>query len=230
LADSPDGSTSSPACDCCSDSRIATHFDKLTRERTEGGTVLPPMMPVTQRLYAQLADVDAVRPTILELGCGSAALLVNLLTRGAVSADGYDLSPEAIATAERRATDAGVAERVHFEVRDAALQSHAAHDWVLLDRAICCYPDMPRLVGAALSAAPRRVAFSLPASRGLGGLFNKVSWGFESFLTRFQNGACPGYVHSVDDVERRLTTAGYRRTSINASRLWYTAVWDRPTA
>ena len=62
---------------------------------------------------------------------------------------------------------------------------------------------MPALLGAALSAKPSRVAFSVPTSRGLRGLANKVAWGLEAFLTRLQKDACQGYVHSVDDIERR---------------------------
>jgi len=233
-ADEPRTTDSSSAagsarCDCCdADARIATHFDRMTRERTEGGTVLPPMVAVSERLLAQLGDVGSVRPTVLELGCGSAALLVTLLTRGAESADGVDLSPEAIATAQRRAADAGVGERAQFKLADGAMTTHATHDWVVLDRAICCYPDMPRLLGAALSAAPRRIAFSVPTSRGLPGVANKLMWGFEAFLTRFQKAECPGYVHSLDAIERRLTSAGFQRRSSDSSLLWYTAVWDRP--
>ncbi len=236
MADSPDVSHStdqSPStarCDCCADPRIAAHFDNMTRQRTEGGTVLPQMVAVSERLLGQLDDVGDVRPTVLELGCGSGAMLVNLLSRGAASADGFDLSAEAIATAQRRAADAGVGERAHFELADAARAAHAAHDWVILDRAICCYPDMPALLGAALSAAPRRIAFSVPTSRGLRGLANRVMWGFESFLTRFRKDECPGYVHSVDAIERRLASEGFARRSSESTLLWYTAVWDRPTA
>lgn len=219
-----------PRGDCCPDTRIASHFDNMTRQRTEGGTVLPAMVAVTERLLAQLDDVGHARPSVLELGCGSAALLVNLLTRGATSADGVDLSPEAIATAQRRAADAGVGERAHFELGDAARATYAAHDWVILDRAICCYSDMPGLLGAALSASPSRIALSVPTSRGLPGLANKVMWGLESFLTRFQKDECPGYVHSLDDIERRLSWAGFHRRSSDSTLLWYTAVWDRPAA
>ena len=228
LADgSKDSEATTPPCDCCADQRIATHFDRLTRERTEGGAVLPPMVAVTERLLALLSDVEQVRPSILEVGCGSAALLVELLRRGAVSADGFDLSPEAIATATRRAADAGVGERAHFDVADAAVAHHAPHDWVVMDRAICCYPVMPGMLNAALSASPSRVAFSVPTSRGLRGLANKLTWGFESALTRVQKGTCPGYVHSVDDIEGRLTSAGFRRKSTDSTLLWYAAVWDR---
>ena len=223
-------SASGASCDCCADPRIAAHFDNMTRQRTEGGTVLPAMVAVSELLLSQLDDVADARPTVLELGCGSGAMLVTLLTRGAAFADGFDLSSEAIATAQRRAADAGVGERANFQLGDAARATHTAHDWVVLDRAICCYPDMPALLGAALSAAPRRVAFSVPTSRGLRGHVNRILWGFESFLTRFRKDECPGYVHSVDAIERRLAAQGFSRRSSESTLLWYTAVWDRPAA
>lgn len=235
MTDQPDRSDSGAqpgpaACDCCVDPRIGAHFDERTQELSEGGKVLPPMMRVTRRLLAQLDDVESERPTILELGCGSAALLVTLLTRGAASADGVDLSPAAIATAQRRAADAGVADRAQFVLADGALATHSAHDWVLLDRAICCYPDMPRLIDAALSATPLRVAFSVPTSRGVPGIVNKLTWGFENFQARGQKNECPGFVHDLNDIERRLTAAGFQRRSTNSSVLWYAAVWDRSRA
>ena len=189
--------------------------------------MLPPMVAVTERLLAQLADVASVRPTILELGCGSAALLVTLLTRGATAATGVDLSPRRSRTAQRRAAEAGVADRAHFQISDGARSTHSAHDWVILDRAICCYPDMPALLGAALSAAPVRVAFSVPTSRGLRGLANRLFWGLEARFAHLREDWCPGYVHSVNDIEHRLTAAGFRRRSTDSTFLWYTAVWDR---
>ena len=234
MADHPHQPT---AADCCrpaaepspADPRIAGHFDKLTRQRTAGG-VLPEMAATSEHLLAQLADVGSVAPTVLEFGCGSGALLVELLRRGASSADGVDLSAQAVETAGRRAEEAGVGERATFEVGDGARMDVTAHDWVVLDRAICCYPDMPALVAHAIAAARGRVIFSVPTSRGLRGWANRVAWGAESLWTRVVRGPCPGYVHDLDDIERRLTAAGFRRRSGRTDFLWYTTVWERASA
>jgi SAM-dependent methyltransferase len=211
------------------DPRIAGHFDRLTRERTTGG-VLPPMVEISERLLEQLADVGEARPTVLELGCGSGALAVALARDGAAQVDGVYLSPEALITARRRADQAGVGERTSFVEGDGALLSLTTHDWVVIDRALCCYPDVEALLGNAISAARRRVAFSVPTSRGLRGGVNRFAWGCEAFLTRFQNGPCPGYVHDLDLIEGHLAAAGFTRRSTRSSALWYTAVWERPAA
>ena len=87
--------------DCCPparDPRIAGHFDALTRERTAGG-VLPPMVAVSEHLLSQLDDVAGVRPTVLELGCGTGELLAALKPSVGV---GVDLSAEMIRLAGNR--------------------------------------------------------------------------------------------------------------------------------
>lgn len=227
----PETPPTARADDCCGaparDQRIAGHFDRKTRERTAGG-VLPPMVDVSIRLLEQLADdAAAQRPTLLELGCGTGAMIVALLEGGATSADGVDLSAESLATARRRADEAGVGERARFENGDAAVLDLAPHDWVVLDRVFCCYPDVEALLANASGAAVRRLAFSVPTSRGLRGLANRIFWGAEALLTRFRQGPCPGYVHSVDGIEARLAAAGFRRISHASTWFWYTAVWER---
>jgi magnesium-protoporphyrin O-methyltransferase len=226
---------SGPTCDCCpperdptGQARIVGHFDEWTRKNTADGA-LPEMVAISEQLFAQLNDVAAARPTVLELGCGTGALLVALLSAGAASAVGVDLSPEALAAARRRADEAGVAERATFQQGDGARVQVTPHDLVVLDRAICCYPDMPSLVGNAIGAARSRVAFSVPTSRGARGLLNRLFWGFEAWLTRtpLGRGACPGFVHSLDAIEGKLSAAGFTRRSCRTDWLWYTAVWER---
>lgn len=217
------------AADCCPparDPRIASFFDDLTRQRTSGG-VMPPMQPVSRRLFENLSDAADFRPTLLELGCGSGALTVALLESGAERADGLDLSPEAVSTARRRADAAGVSDRSTFEVGDAARVELTAHDWVVMDRVICCYPDVDALLGNAISAARKRVAFSVPISRGVRGLMTRFWWGVEKTLDKFRRSACPGYVHSLDLIEGPLNAAGFKLLRSSTGWMWYVAVWER---
>ena len=214
--------------DCCAaDPRIARHFDQRARKRTAGGR-LPEMVNVTRTLLGLLDDVGAEQPTLLELGCGTGALTVELLGQGATSADGFDLSAGAIDVARRRAEEAGVAERVHFALADAAQAELTAHDWVVLDRVICCYPDVDRLLGNAVPAAHRRLAFSVPARRGWRGLISRLVVSAENATNRLRRYPCPGYVHDIDQIERRLADAGFRRLRHATVGLWYAAVFERP--
>lgn len=218
-----------PSSDCCGipDPRIAAHFDHRAADATAGGD-FPQMVDVSRRLLSMLSDVTSEQPTVLELGCGTGAMSVALLEKGALHADGVDLSAQSIATATRRAEAAGVGERATFVVGDGSVLPVERHDWVVMDRVMCCFADMERLLGNAINASNRRICFTVPESRGAWGVFNRLGWGFEAWLTRFRRDACPGYVHSLDAIGRRLTDAGFELLRDRRMGIWYAAVWQRP--
>lgn len=224
--DEPEPSTSA---ECCSpiDPRIARHFDTKMRQRLATGT-RPALHAVSRRLLDALAvDAVAAAPSVLEVGCGGGALCIALLERGAASANGVDLSAASLEVARGRAEAAGLADQTRFELGDGALVPLAPHDWVVLDRVLCCYPDLDRLVGNSVSAARQRYAFSVPASSGWPGVVNRI-WSWLEEATEWLRGRpCRGYVHAVTTIEARLTDAGFRRTRSSTARLWYVAVFDR---
>jgi SAM-dependent methyltransferase len=83
-------------------------------------------VPLLRPLYRHVADEVAVLAptTVLDIGTGPGALAVEIALRcGSCSVIGVDLAPEMLATAEQRARDAGVAERLDFQVADAAALS-----------------------------------------------------------------------------------------------------------
>ncbi len=80
-------------------------------------------VPLLESLYQRVADeVAALAPdTVLDVGTGPGALAIEIATRcGSCSVIGVDLAPEMLAIAEGRARGAGVADRVRFQVADAA--------------------------------------------------------------------------------------------------------------
>jgi magnesium-protoporphyrin O-methyltransferase len=188
----------------------------------------PEMVEVSHALLDMLGDdAERLHPTYLELGCGSGALMVALLERGVVSADGVDLSSESIATATRRAEGSGVGDRVNLQVGDGSVAQVEPHDWVVLDRVICCYSHVDRLLGNAVGAATRRFAFSVPRDRGWQGLVNRLIVTAENATNRLRGRPCPGYVHSIRKMERRLAAAGFALLRDQKVGLWYAAVWER---
>jgi SAM-dependent methyltransferase len=184
------------------------------------------MQPITERLFNALSDVDSLRPTILELGSGTGALSVALVSRGAARVDGIDLSPGSVAAARERAAQAGVSDRAAFEVGDGAAARLESHDWVILDRVICCYGHVDALLTNSLAAARKRFCFTLPESRGWRGLVARVVVFVENVTRPIRPASCPAYVHDVGAIEARLAAAGFRLRS-STRGYWYTAVWDR---
>ena len=228
---SPDSASTPPRvgaeCSCPADPRIARHFDERMGRVAVAGE-LPEMVDVSRGLLELLADVGELRPTVLELGSGSGALTVALLERGAARAVGVDLSAESVATARRRADQAGVGSRASFEVGDGAQVALEEHDWVVLDRVICCYAHVDPLLANSIAAAGRRYAFSVPHVGGWRGLVNRLIFIAERATDRLRRRPpCPGYMHSIGKIERRLAKAGFRPLRRRTAGLWYAAVFER---
>lgn len=80
-------------------------------------------VPLLEPLHGRVADeVTALAPgVVLDVGTGPGALAVAIAQRcESCTVIGVDFAPEMLVTAEARARDAGVLDRVRFEVADAA--------------------------------------------------------------------------------------------------------------
>ena len=95
---------------------------------------------------------------------------------------------------------------------------------------MCCYPDVEGLLANAVPAARSRFAFSVPTSRGMLGVVNRLLMVLEGLYTKVQGRPCPGYVHSLSLIEGRLRAAGFSPLRTATHGLWYTAVFERSLA
>lgn len=213
-------------CECPADPRIARYFDRRSLTRRASGNRYA-MGNVSQALLAALLRAGPAGRSVLELGCGPGALLTELLAAGASRATGLDLSAEAIEEARRRAAEAGVADRASLSVGDAARARLEAHDWVILDKVICCYPDADALLANSIPAARRLYAFAVPASDGWRGVLARIEEWLEGVTNALRGRPCPGYVHDVAAIERRLTDGGFRPAYRGTTWLWHIAVFVR---
>ena len=94
---------------------------------------------------------------------GTGGVSVALLEMGASRVKGVDLSPASVDLARRRAAAAGFAEQATFEVGQGAAVRDERHDWVILDRVLCCDGHPDRMLDAVVGAAQQRVALSVPS-------------------------------------------------------------------
>lgn len=120
--------------------------------------------------------------TVLEVGGGIGAIQLELLKAGASRAISVELTPTYERVARDLASEAGLAGRVDrmvMDFADAATQVESA-DLVILNRVLCCYPDMPHLAGAAARHATRLLVMSYPRrtwwTRAGLGIGNLVLW------------------------------------------------------
>jgi SAM-dependent methyltransferase len=213
-------------CACPTDARIARHFDAKAAERLAKGQD-PGLVAVSRRLRDALMALDPAGRTVLELGCGRGGLMLGLVQAGAASATGVDLSAASIDVARNRFEKAQLSDRVRLSVGDAARVPLEPQDWVILDRVMCCYPDIERLLANTLPSARRLYAFTVPSSRGWRGVIARLEEWLENAWNSLRGRPCPGYVHDLDLIERRLIGAGFRLRHRDHQRIWHVAIYER---
>ena len=105
--------------------------------------------------------------TMLEVGGGIGAIQIELLKAGLARAMSVELTPTYEESAAKLLREAGLEDRVERRVMDfvnAAPEVEAA-DIVVMNRVICCYPDLPSLAGAAAEHARGLLVMSFPKER-----------------------------------------------------------------
>jgi 2-polyprenyl-3-methyl-5-hydroxy-6-metoxy-1,4-benzoquinol methylase len=121
----------------------------------------------SQRIVDFLRQRGVEGRTVLEIGGGVGGIQIELLKAGAARALSIELTPTYEAAARELLRDTGLADRVERRVSDFAESASEVEsaDIVIMNRVICCYPDMPRLAGAAADHAGEILVMSYPMSR-----------------------------------------------------------------
>jgi magnesium-protoporphyrin O-methyltransferase len=125
-------------------------------------------LDATSRQIVQLLKdrgVDGL--TLLEVGGGIGAIQIELLKTGLARAVSVELTPTYEEIAAELLREAGFESRVERKVMDfanAGAEIEAA-DIVVMNRVICCYPDLPSLAGAAADHARGVLVMSFPKDR-----------------------------------------------------------------
>ena len=182
----------------------------------------------TAELIDALQTAGVEGASLLDIGAGVGMVHLELLAAGATRAIDVDASSAYLATAQQEAERRGLADRVayrHGDVVDLAEDLPAA-DVVTLDRVICCYPDLPALLGAALRPGPRLIGLVHPTDgwwvRATASVLNGLSW-----LLRRRDDF---YIHRQREIDRFLGQRGFRQVHKGGSRIWRVAVYGRSSA
>ena len=213
---------------CCQREGIERQFGRRTARWELGRFRKRGPAATTRMLIEALRREGVAGASILDIGGGVGAIYHELLGSGARRAVHVDVSPDYLTVAREEAERRGHADRVEFVRGDfvdlAATRSEA--DVVTLDRVICCYPDMERLV--ALSAAKAR--------RLLGAVYPREAWWMHLAVTavnavsRVRRSAFRTFVHRPAAIDAVLRAHGLERRSFHRTLAWEVAVYGRRAA
>jgi hypothetical protein len=121
----------------------------------------------SRRIVDLLRDRGVEGLTLLEIGGGIGAIQIELLKAGLARAVSVELTPTYEASAVELLRENGLQDRVERRVMDFvdAAGDVAAADIVVMNRVVCCYPDLQRLEGAAAEHALHTLVMSFPKER-----------------------------------------------------------------
>lgn len=204
--------------DCCDPRGYDRAFDsrsaqrRASRYRREG-------LDRTERRVVELVTARGVEgATVLEIGGGVGEIQLELLRRGAGAVTNLELSPAYDDEARRLLDEAGFTGRVDRRIADLAVDPDAAGaaDVVVLNRVVCCYPDMPRLLGAAADRARRLLVFSHPPRN----LLSRALIGGENLSNRLTGSDFRAFAHPPEAMRAVLAERGLRPVAPVQGRIW----------
>ena len=181
----------------------------------------------TRLLIEALKEAGVEGRTLLDIGGGIGVIQVELLKAGALSAVSVDASTAYIEAAQQEAHRQGLQDRIQFHHGDFVELAGGlpSTDIVTLDRSLCCYPDMPALVGLSASRAGQIYALVYPRDTW----WMRFGLGIVNGMQRLRSSSFRVFVHPTQAVETILQENGLRRRFYRLAGVWQIAIYARPT-
>jgi len=211
--------------DCCTPKGYRQIFSEKSA-RAEARRYRRKGLDGTSRQITDLLKKRGVEGrTLLEVGGGIGAIEIDLLKAGVVRAVNVELTPTYEDAAGELLRESGLADRVERKVMDfteVGTEVNAA-DIVVMNRVICCYPDMPKLARAAADHARGVLVMTFPNNRWwtrLGLTF--VNLGFRVIRMQFRV-----FLHPPDLILAAVEQSGFKTSLNERGLLWQVAALER---
>jgi SAM-dependent methyltransferase len=173
-----------------------------------------------------ILDGNVKDQAVLDLGCGTGGLSIELLKHGAQNAVGFDLSPKMIDAATELARATGFESRAKFQEGNAATTELPRSDIVVLDKVLCCYSDWRPLLDNATAASRAMVGFIVPRDEGITKLPFRIALKIGNYFQRRRGGVL-FYLHPLGTIDKTLRDSGFKRQRKQGSRFWLVFLYSR---
>jgi len=215
------------SCDQCAG--IEDVFDqpsvekKLKRFRRRGPDKTTRLL--IEALRDSLGRSDGQDRVLLDVGGGIGAIHHALVGSGVSRAVHVDASSASIAIARQETVRRGhgaLVEFVHGDFVSMGSDLQVA-DIVTLDRVICCYHDMPRLVDLAASRTKRLFAAVYPRPDW----WMRIAFAGSNTLFRLRRSDFRVFMYDPRAINERLRAAGLERRVLRRTIGWEIVVYER---
>jgi magnesium-protoporphyrin O-methyltransferase len=209
---------------CCSQRDYGRLFSRRTARRDAERYRRSGLRGTSAELVRLAGDVCGA--SVLDVGGGIGAIELELIAAGAARATNVELSAEYEDEAAVLLDEHGVSGRIERRVGDFVVDAPSIepHDVVVMERVVCCYPDVDALVGAAAAHALRRLLLTYPQERS----WIRLGIRFINVFMRVSGSSFRVYVHPV---QRMVDAAAVHGLELERRRrhrlLWESASFVR---
>lgn len=179
----------------------------------------------TRILIDALKETNVDGLTLLDIGGGLGTIQHEMLSAGVQHATDIDASNAYINAARAETARRGYAGQVdyqHGNFVDLAANIPPA-DIVTLNRVICCYPDMKKMVSLSVSRAGKVYGLVYPRDVW----WMKIGLVIQNFVLRLQRSRFRTYLHPTEAVEALIRGNGFERHFYKETFAWQIAVYSR---
>ena len=209
--------------DCCTPKGYRSIFSEKSAQAEAKRYRSKGLDKVSRRIVELVKERGVKGRTVLEVGGGIGAIEIELLRAGAARATNVELTPTYEEAAGELLREAGLLDRVDRRVGDFVVADLEAADLVILNRVVCCYPDMPRLAAAAAEHARSTLVLTFPNDRWSTRLgLTLLNLGFRVFRVQFQV-----FLHRPDGILAAIEEHGLRTQLNHRGLVWQTAALER---
>ncbi len=211
--------------DCCTPKGYRTIFSERSAESEAKRYRRRGLDRVSRKIAEVVKSRGVEGRTVLEVGGGIGAIEIELLKAGALRTTNVELTPTYEGAAGELLLEEGLAGRVDRRVGDfvEAGDGVEAADFVVLNRVVCCYPDMPRLAAAAAEHARGTLVLSFPNDRWWTQLgLSVVNLAFRIFGIQFRV-----FLHKPERILAEAEGHGLQRRLNQRGFLWQVAALER---
>lgn len=210
--------------DCCNPMGYRDFFDEKEARRRLRHYDKRGLDPMARSMVDYLVSRGMEGRSVLEAGGGIGAFQVELLKAGATRAVNVELSDGYERTANRLLRREGLTDRVERLLGDFTETAPGLEaDDVVMNRVICCYPFMERLVGTALASSRRFLAAAFPRDR----LPTKVALSMGNLYCKVTGVDFRSYIHSPEAIVETARVAGFEPVHQERDFIWNAVVFEK---
>jgi predicted TPR repeat methyltransferase len=200
---------------CCDSERF---FDEKEARKKQKKFLKSGADKATRKLIEAIKQQEINSASLLDIGGGVGAISFSLLNKEVDSVIGVDASPAYINVVMEEAEKRKLTDRFdyhHGDFTDLSGQLKTV-DIVTLDKVVCCYPDVDKLLGLSLEKSTQYYGLVFPK----GGMLSKLLTGIANTYLKWKKSEFRTYIHDPKYVHSLITQQGFERVVHDKTFVW----------